>query len=476
MHHTHRAVSALIAALVVVSGCSDDDPIDNAAVERTTTTAVTVDAPADDPQPAQLLPAEGPLQAGWWASPAFDEIMTIELEDGWSVLDHSSGLVLGFDVDPETGPSGALSFSVVRGVFADPLVPGEAVFASVPGQHALVRPLVDGDLAAHLASLPSTTVSEVEAVDVGGHEGERFTVSVGDLPPGAENVCQGSPGGCVLAYDNPGLFATAYLANTETTMMTLELGDDLVAIERTPPEGDAAAFEEAAGNVLDSLAFGGAVDIDEEAVKELFIAGVNDDFVVGRAVGVAAPGSPARAFIEALAIGGRSRVETGAEPYSSDDLAPSDGGRWEYASTGTVFDDFRFEDGLLADFTVDGEPIERFVGDLSDLPSIQVGTLELQPISTYRSVRSATLRVSLEVVNGDVAVDVSDVRAAMTSADGEVPSDTSLAGVVVPAFYDGPAEFFFPEAAVTPGVMHLRGTVDGEPIDVSVEIPAVDAG
>lgn len=473
MTNTQRRICALLACLFLAGGaCSSDDPERSAAGDGSTSS--TAPEPAEA-RAATLVPSQGPLQAGTYASAAFDPLAVFDLGEGWTVQGHAEGVLsLAFDYDPNAPEEAAfLTLGKVTGSFDVPFLSGDEV-SNLLVQQSHVRPLPEGGVLETLGGLPGVTVGEVAEVDIAGVTGQRAVVDVGALPQEAVDACGGPPG-CVLGYDNPGPFFTVFVGGSESEVTTFEVEGATYALETVLPEGSpttAEALEDAEAIVVESLAFGAPVELDEQAVLDQWSAGLGDLAARPFALALTAPGSPARIHMSALYHDAVMASTLGQErPAGTSE--PTEGGyvvSFEGIGEAT-FTDIDLEGGLVSSFTANGRPMAEHVADFDDDAAIDVGGLRATPLETYVSPANGTLWIPMLIEGGDETVDVSGLRLTHVADDGtERPMSTDLSGAVVLPHLTVPYVFLFADASLG-GRLVVSGTVAGGAIAEEIELP-----
>jgi hypothetical protein len=476
MNLRNRWTGTLLAlTLALAPACSNGGPAgseDADGAERGST-KTTAEAPA---VAAVLLPAEGPLPAGTYAVPGFVPLLTMELEEGWTVIGRAEGAVtLAYEFDPEGTELARLNLAEVTGHFDAPFVEPETMMT--PGlQQARVRPLPPGGLRATLSGLPGVEVGAPSPVEVGSLEGERFDVTVGDLPAEAKTTCPQIPSGCVAAYDLPGALAAVFPGGTAHDLTTLRKGETTyLAALNAPSTGPPAGFEAAAERVIESLSVDRRVELPAEAVRSLYVGAVADLELRPLARSVAAPGSPAATFMAALDDDRAVQLLLGNE-VPKREVSEADGKMTVSDGRATeTYESFTYEDGLLASFVVQGRPIDDFVAAIDSPKPVEVGPLEVTPLETYRSFVSGRLWVPVRVRNGAEAIVLQGFRVTHVSADGTERPSQPLDGLEVAAHWDAPFTLLFEDAPLG-GTLVFSGTLAGQPVDAKFELPTPDAG
>jgi hypothetical protein len=467
----HRSLRRLLIWLLLVgavAACSGDDD----TTESAPSSGSTRDADRAAVE-AALLPASGPMQAGTYASPAFDPMLTLTLERGWTVSSHiPGGLFLSYEDDPGATAISAVGISRVTGVYDTPFLTGDQVRDALQ-QQSHVRPIPDGDLIEALDALPGTTLEGRERVEVAGFEGTRFTLEIDDLPEARQACPDGPPRGCFWAFDLPGLFGNLLSPGDVVDMTTFTIDDDIYVVSTaTPADGPApAGFEAAASGVIDSLAFGADVELDEDATLELFIAGLADSSARAFALAVTAPDSAARAAMSVLEADATRLAAVGGPPAIAERTDNADGSiTVAFPSIpGLTFDDFEFENGLVSSYTANGVSIGERSARFDEVDLV-AGPLRLEGIGTYRSPSNGVLWVTFEVHNGSELVDATGVTATHVAPDGtETATSTPLD--VVPPFWSLPFTLQFPDAP-SDGRIVFGGALAGQPLAAELVLPA----
>lgn len=467
----NRRVPILVLAVVlaVTGACSsgDDAPgTETGGGGATSTTAPP--APVD----AVLLPGEGPVQAGTYAVPGFVPLLTMDLEDGWTVIGRADGAVtLAYEFDPEGRELARLNIAEVTGTFDSPFIGPDTM--QHPGlQQARVRALPGGGLEAALATLPGVAISDQADVEVAGVKGTRFTAKVGDLPAEAKEKCPQIPTGCVAAYDLPGPLAAVFPGGTTHDVTTFRSGGvTYFAAVAAPTAGPPAGFTDAAAAVIASLSVDRPVELDEAASLALFADAIADVNVRPLARSVTAPGSPAATFMAALDDDWTAQLLAGnTVPKREVEI---EGGKLTVSGgPGTeVFDSFTFEDGRVATFNVQGKSIAGFVAAIDEPKPVRVGPLEVTPLEVYRSFASGRLWVPIRVVNGGETTALTGLTVTHVAADGTArPTSQPVSDLEVAAHWDAPFTLLFDDAPLG-GKVVFGGTIGGERVDATIELP-----
>jgi hypothetical protein len=467
MNRPRRCTAILLVALALMGACSSSD--DGSAADTgggpvSTTAPAAVDA--------VLLPAEGPLQAGTYAVPGFVPLLTMDLGEGWTVIGRSDGAVtLAYEFDPEGRELARLNIGEVTGTFDAPFVGPEIM--QVPGlQQARVRPLPAGGLEAVLGKLPGVTVSDRADVEVAGVKGARFTTTVGELPAEAKEKCPQIPAGCVAAYDLPGPLAAIFPGGTTHEVTTFRAGAvTYVAAVAAPSAGPPAGFTAAAAAVIASLALDRPVKIAEAASLGLFADAIADVSLRPLARSITAPGSPAATFMAALDDDWTAQLLAG-NTIPKRDVVIEDGTFTISGGPGTeVYESFTYEDGRVAAFNVQGKPIDDFVTPIEDAQPVRVGPLEVTPLEVYKSFASGRLWVPISVVNGAQAVALAGLTVTHVATDGTSrPTSQPVGDLEVAPHWNAPFTLTFDDAPLG-GTLVFGGTIGGQAIDASIELP-----
>jgi hypothetical protein len=470
MHRSRAAALLLTASLVLLGACSsdtDEPPADTALGDAPTTTT------APKPVDAVLVPAEGPLQAGTYAVPGFDPLLSLELPEAWTVIVRNEGsLTLAYEFDPEGRELARLNIHEVPAAFDEPFIPIETM--QVPSlQQARRRPLPRGGLAEALRTLPGVTLTEPVDVDVAGVDGRRFTARVGELPAEAKTICPQIPTGCVVAYDLPGGPAALFVGGTTHDLTTFEIGGTTyLAAVNAPSTGPPSGFEEAAQAVIRSLSVDRPVRLDATAVRGLFLDAIADPKLRPFARSATAPGSPAATFMAALADDYEAQTLAGNElPVRTVTTAGAKATITGGPAT-EEYDSFTDELGRVASFRVQGRPIAEFIAAVDTPVTLEVGPLRVTPLEVYRSFVSGRLWIPVRVVNGDAEVNLAGLVVTHVAADGtERPTSQPVGELVVPAFNDAPFTLLFEDAPLD-GKLVFSGSIGGKPVEATFEIPA----
>ena len=147
----------------------------------------------------------------------------------------------------------------------------------------------------------------------------------------------------------------------------------------------------------------------------------------------------------------------------------------EISDSCPVFGDFTTDSaGLIRSFTVDGVDITSRIGDPSD--PLRFGDATVQVRSSYRSVRSDTLVVTLEVEASSDLVFVATPRY-MDIAGNEVEIVDALIPPILPAGSSSTITLVYP--AVDPGgrlSLELSPAAGGDGTNIDVDVPALSTG
>ena len=483
MNRRNHLVSLMIAAALALlsAGCSSggDGDADGGAATSGGGGSASATTTAPKPVDAVLLPAEGPLQAGTYAVPGFEPLLTMDLGAGWTVVGRTGGAItLAYEFDPEGRELARLNIGEVTGTFAAPFVPPQTM-QSPALQQAAVRPLPAGGLHAALRGLPGVTVTDPTEVELGAVQGRRFTVRVGDLPAEAKEKCPQIPAGCVAAYDLPGFLAAVFPGGTTHDITTFEFeGASYLAAVNAPLMTSApAGFEDAAQAVIRSLSFDRPVALDEAAALTVYADAIADPVLRPLARSVAAPGSPAATFMAALDDDAAWQLLAGNELPKR--TATIEGGGFTISGGpgSETYDAVTYDDaGRVASFQVQGKPIAEFVAAIDDAEPVRVGPLQITPLETYRSFVSGRLWVPARIVNGAQPVSVDGLTVTHVAADGTSrPTIDAFDGLEVAPHWDAPFTFLFADAPLG-GKLVFGGTIGGQPVEATFTLPSPSAG
>lgn len=465
-----RRLLTLLAVAVVVGGAcsSDEEGRASEAADGQDRTSGTSPPPVD----AVLLPAEGPLQAGTYAVPGFIPLLSLELQDGWTVIGRAEGAVtLAYRFDPEGRELARLNLAEVSGAFDSPFI-GPETMQQPAMQQARLRPLPSGGLEATLAALPGVEVSGRTRVEVAGVERTRFTARVGDLPAEAKEKCPQIPTGCVVAYDLPGAMAAIFPGGTAHDLTTFEVdGATYLAAVAAPSAGPPAGFEAAADAVIRSLSLDRPIELDPQASLALFADAIADPKLRPLGRSVTAPGSPASTFMAALDDDRLAQQLAGNTlPVRQADVA-ADRFTISGGPGSEEYDTFTFEGGRVAAFQVQGQPIADFVRAIAGASPLRIGPLQVTPLEVYRSFVSGRLWVPVRVVNGAEAVKLDGLIITHVAPDGTSRPSAPISDLEVAAHWDAPFTLLFDDAPLG-GKLVFGGTIEGEPVDAAFELPA----
>ncbi len=112
------------------------------------------------------------------------------------------------------------------------------------------------DVAGWFQEHPYLKTSEPEAVTVGGSEGERFDVVVGDLPEGYQGVCGR---GCVATLRfSDGNLLEHYRRHKARPMVLEEVDGQTVVMGFGSPAADFGEFAPEAQEVIDTVRWRGS--------------------------------------------------------------------------------------------------------------------------------------------------------------------------------------------------------------------------
>jgi hypothetical protein len=205
-------LAVLVAAVLTVGACGDDDDQEPATATRETTAGASSGAEAAEPLPR----APGPLTPGAYVTEVFEPTMSFSLGRGWRVL------------APET-PTFA---TLVHGGGGEPLLafvrpvrvvdPERRYPRGVPESGLL--PIPD-DLAGWLARHPLLKAGERKTVTVGGVRGTQIDITVESPYRSA-----GCPAPCVLFFATSPEFMVQATEGQRIRATILEVDGEQIAI------------------------------------------------------------------------------------------------------------------------------------------------------------------------------------------------------------------------------------------------------
>ena len=100
-----------------------------------------------------------------------------------------------------------------------------------------------------------------------------------------------------------------------------------------------------------------------------------------------------------------------------------------------------------------------------------MGPLQVTPLETYKSFASGMLWVPVRAVNGPAPADLSTLTVDHVAPDGtRRPTAFPFDGIVVAPHWDAPYTLLFEDAPLG-GKLVFGGTVNGQAVDATVELP-----
>jgi len=184
----------------------------------------------------RTLPKEGALAAGKYRPEKFTPAFSFEVGKGWS----AGGLELKDAMFLAWGEDHFLGFASPQKVFG-PEKPLEQKEIPAPDT-------VDGWVAWHQES-QYLKVTDVESASVGGASGKRFHLAVASAPKESTKICGEL---CVPGFP-VGLTEIDFFLGYEEQDLMLKVGDEIVIVSATAPEGKLEEFLPEVQRVLDTM-------------------------------------------------------------------------------------------------------------------------------------------------------------------------------------------------------------------------------